>query len=555
MSILTSALQSTGFPVTWDNPEDARLFWTLDRMHWSDPAPMLIMDFAPESGIPAAATEYDLPLRFLNRRINTYCYSHIGPPPLPPEDLAAKGHQAEEKLKVAVARLGERWRNEWLPEIQGHLAAWDAFDLSGADPSALAAHLDESAARMLRLWRVHFVIAIPMLVAMSLFDEFYRELLGGETTFDSYKLVGGLENKTVESGRALWKLSRQALQNPAVRRVFEEKGAAEVIPALRESAEGRAFLADFDAYLKVYGTRGDKFLTLVETSWIEDPTAPIKTLKDFVAQPDRDLDAEFAAQVAERERAVAEARAKLASYPRPVVEQFEFLLGAAQVATILSEDHGYWIDYSSAYRFRKVFLEVGRRLAAAGSLEAAEDVIQLSFEEIRQAIRALPEADLLALVAEREAEIERFRQVVPPPFLGTMPSGPPPEDPVNRALLKFFGGPPRPASEPGVLAGSAGSPGVVRGTAKVIRSLGEAGKLQPGDVLVAETTAPPWTPLFASAAAVVTDAGGILSHCAVVAREYGIPAVVGVGMATAVIRDGQTIEVDGNAGVVRLDLA
>jgi pyruvate,water dikinase len=92
----------------------------------------------------------------------------------------------------------------------------------------------------------------------------------------------------------------------------------------------------------------------------------------------------------------------------------------------------------------------------------------------------------------------------------------------------------------------------VRGTARVIRSIADAARLQPGDILVTEATTPSWTPLFASAAAVVTDAGGVLSHCAVVAREYMIPAVVGLGMGTALIPDGATIEVDGTAGIVRV---
>jgi pyruvate,water dikinase len=86
----------------------------------------------------------------------------------------------------------------------------------------------------------------------------------------------------------------------------------------------------------------------------------------------------------------------------------------------------------------------------------------------------------------------------------------------------------------------------------VIRSFADAGKLRAGDVLVAETTAPPWTPLFATAAAIVTDSGGVLSHCAVVAREYRIPAVVGTGRATTTIRDGEIVEVDGDAGLVRI---
>jgi pyruvate,water dikinase len=100
--------------------------------------------------------------------------------------------------------------------------------------------------------------------------------------------------------------------------------------------------------------------------------------------------------------------------------------------------------------------------------------------------------------------------------------------------------------------GHAGSPGKARGRARLVRSLADAGKLGAGDVLVAEATAPPWTPLFATAAAIVTDAGGVLSHCAVVAREYRVPAVVGTGRATAVIQDGDLLEVDGDAGLVRI---
>jgi pyruvate,water dikinase len=92
----------------------------------------------------------------------------------------------------------------------------------------------------------------------------------------------------------------------------------------------------------------------------------------------------------------------------------------------------------------------------------------------------------------------------------------------------------------------------VRGVGKVVRSLREAAKLTKGDILVAETTAPPWTPLFATAAGIVTDTGGILSHCAIVAREYHIPAVVGAAGATTIIRDGMVIEIDGDAGIVRI---
>ena len=169
---------------------------------------------------------------------------------------------------------------------------------------------------------------------------------------------------------------------------------------------------------------------------------------------------------------------------------------------------------------------------------------------MRAAIATDTPDDHRALVRERKAQLAHMSEIVPPPVLGTPPAGPPPGDPLGTALTKFFGWGPPPELEPGVLRGNAGSPGTVRGRARVIRSLAEAGALQAGEVLVARTTAPPWTPLFATAAAVVTDTGGVLSHSAVVAREYGIPAVVGTLAATQMLRDGQLLEVDGDAGIV-----
>ena len=103
-----------------------------------------------------------------------------------------------------------------------------------------------------------------------------------------------------------------------------------------------------------------------------------------------------------------------------------------------------------------------------------------------------------------------------------------------------------------MINGNPCSPGKATGTARIVMSLAEADKLKPGDVMIAPATMPAWTPLFASIAAVVTDAGGVLSHAAIVAREYNIPAVLGTGRATSEIKDGQQVEVDGDAGVVRV---
>jgi len=305
------------------------------------------------------------------------------------------------------------------------------------------------------------------------------------------------------------------------------------------------------AYLDEYGRRCDLWGISFPT-WAEDPTPVIKMLKDYVTQSGGGPDEELAALAAEREQLLAETRERLEGYPQAVGDEFEFLLKVAQESVVLSEDHGFWIDFSSTARVRKVLMEFGHRFAEAGVIQRPDDVLHLNLDEIRETARCLPDLDRRDLVSRRKAELERFAQAQPPPALGTPPPGPPPDNPVNRTLMKFSGGPPQPPGEPGVLRGNPGSPGVVRGRARVLRSLSEAAGLRQGEVLVAETTAPPWTPLFATAAAVVTDTGGILSHCAVVAREYRIPAVVGAAMATATIRDGQTVEVDGDKGVVRV---
>ena len=542
------------FPVNWENPEDERLFWTRDAMHFPNPVNALEEEFlvriAQGDGFARASEVYGMPVRNRVRLVNTYLYSAMAPA-VAPEEMEAAGKRAQEKLGEAMSQLGERWRGKYLPEIQEYLKAWDRFDLRGASMSQLLAHLDETVARFRRLWEIHFTIAFPMMISMSVFEEFYRDLFGSDGAFDAYRLLQGLDNKTVETGRELWRLSRKALEMPQVRKVLEENAAANVVPALEGSAEGREFFAELGAYLDEYGHRGDLWGISYPT-WAEDPTPAIKMLKDYVTQSGGGPEEELASLAAERERLLAETRERLEGYPQAVRDEFEFLLKVARESTVLSEDHGFWIDFNSTARVRKVLLDFGRRFAEAGVIERPDDVLHLTLNEVRETAEQLPNLDRKVLVAQRKDELERFGRMQPPPALGTPPPDPPPDNPVNRTLMKFFGGPPQPSDEPGVLGGNPGSPGVVRGRARVLRSLSEASGLQQGEVLVAETTAPPWTPLFATAAAVVTDTGGILSHCAVVAREYRIPAVVGTGAATATIKSGQAVEVDGDAGIVRV---
>ncbi len=571
------------FPVNWQSPEDAKLLWQMDPLHYPDPMMPLEFDLMTEiyaRGMKVALEMYDLPVQLKSQRINTYLYGSFTPQGVPPDFVVRLSNQLKRivpglvnaieqkaidsmtrrymtKMQPIIDNLAHLWEGEYLPEIKQYLAEWEAYDLTQSTDIDLATHLEITLAHAKRAGDIHFLIAFPYLVALSQFDELYVELFGAVAPFDSYRLLQGFDNKILEGGRALWQLSRKAQTMPEVQQVLENESAANVIGRLNNTVTGQIFLPEFRAFLAEYGQRGDKFSTIADVSWLEEPTPAIKNLQDYIQQPDRDMAAELAAEAEEREQVLATIRQKLSSHPPEVVERFEAALQSAQEAIVIHADHGFWIDYAVLYQVRRVMLELGQRLARQGMIDTRDDLFYLTLAELEAAIAGLSAGEALpkkqAEVLERKAEVCHFRAIQPPLRLGRIPLLPRPDEPFTRMLTKFEGATPNAAeTNHQLLQGNGGSPGVARGPAKVVRSIYEAGKLQPGDILVAETTAAPWTPLFATAAAVVTDTGGILSHCAVVAREYRIPAVVGVRTATQTIQDGDIVEVDGSLGTARI---
>jgi len=514
-----------------------------------------------------------LPFNLRVVRINTYQYFGMVPKAAPPETVmkamgllnraapgvfnmlmgkmtAGMSKQQLDALNPIIERFEAYWYDELLPEIKQHIAYFESCDLRGLSLDQLRAHLTETLKRVERMGALHGFFLMPGLFAMSQFEELYRELFEDTTTLDALRLLQGFDNKTVEGDRALWRLSRAARTTPEVRAILSGHEAGDVISALEKSAASQQFLADLRAWLAYYGQRHNSSFALGEPSWIEDPTPAIEYLQAYLAQPEPRSKMEPATLVAEREKSVAEARAKLAGYPQPIVTRFEMLLKAAQVAAVVHEDHNFWIEQRLFYHVRRLILEFGQRFAQIGTLAEVNDVFYLTPDELQNK-RDVP---MQNLVQERRAEVEHFSRVTPPPMLGTPPAFEMSDGgPMIRALFKGELTPQNASNgDANKVKGLPGSAGVVRGTARVIHSLAEAGKLQPGDVLVTEATEPPWTPLFATAAAIVTDTGGVLSHSAVVAREYRIPAVVGTGHATSTFYDGQWLEVDGDTGTVRV---
>jgi pyruvate,water dikinase len=200
-------------------------------------------------------------------------------------------------------------------------------------------------------------------------------------------------------------------------------------------------------------------------------------------------------------------------------------------------------------RLRELLLELGHRLSAAGAIQQAGDIFWLEKDEISACVMNLEHnqalEDLSGCVESRKAYNERLRKISPPPMM-------PMKKRVMGIKTDIFVAYTEEAQAGDVLKGVPTSAGKVTGPARVLHGPEDFDQMRAGDILVAGTTTPAWTPLFAMASAVVTDIGGPLSHGSIVAREYGIPAVMGTGVATRRIHSGQIITVDGSAGIVTI---
>jgi pyruvate,water dikinase len=214
---------------------------------------------------------------------------------------------------------------------------------------------------------------------------------------------------------------------------------------------------------------------------------------------------------------------------------------------MMQENHNFYIDQRFRALLRRPFLEVGRRMVARGLLAEPRDFVYLHLDEVRGFL-AGDHTSRLAAVAQRRGEMEHWQTYVPPPFLGAQP----PDAPLDPFWSDFFGVPTEASRDPKVVKGTGASRGVATGTARVIRTLAETDRIEDGDILVCDMTTPAWTPLFAGLGGIVADSGGMLSHCAVLAREYGLPCVTTTVIGTRVIPDGATVTVDGGQGIVRI---
>jgi pyruvate,water dikinase len=344
------------------------------------------------------------------------------------------------------------------------------------------------------------------------------------------QLISGVKTKTTETNDALEALARQIRSDVALRELFAQVASDELVSELQKSEVGQDFLQKFSAFLAQYGHR-ETALTISQPAWKDEPRIVLGILKVLASS---ELQKTDRYQEWKRERDEVLARSILGWWP--LRNLFLKSLTDARAFFQLREDTHFYATLAQPL-VRRVALELGNRLEQVGAIKAATDIFHLRLEELQKLGESWPPTpqtitQIQELVARRSAKRESLsnKPMVDPRLLVS---------PLQAQV-----------DEDIVLRGSPGSPGTASGPARIVRDVSEFGKLQTGEILVAPATNPAWTPLFQRAAAVVVDMGGSASPAAIVAREYGVPAVMGTFDGTRKLTDGQWIQVDGARGLV-----
>jgi phosphohistidine swiveling domain-containing protein len=541
--------EDASFPVS----EEIEGAWDWDKIHAPRPLTPLAFDsivMSMSEGFTKAQHDFGSPLALKCRLVNYYFYATFAPEEgYQHRDPSELEHYVT-KLDELAAGTGERWVNQWEPSLPPLLEKARTADYASMSRAQLLDALEELKQNLVYFWNIHGWINLSLVPATALV-EFYNAEIQPEDKNEAWNLMQGVETKSVETSKGLWQLSREVKQHHLLSSIFEGGNPHEILSALERISEGREFLARFRAFLDEYGWRSDGIYEIADATWREDPTIPLNTIQGYLGLTEASNPAWTLEDASRRrDQLVQKARLKLAD-DAAKLSRFEELLEAAKDNLRVTEDHSFWIDQMGTAVFRHFCLAVGERLAQEGMIEKPEDVFLLRLDELRSVLK--DGGDMRAVVQQRRDEMTHWATVVPPSHLGHRTEGV--NDPFFVAMVDKMLGllPVEPSADPDVISGVAASPGSVQGTAKVVRSLNEASKLHPGDIMVCEMTVPTWVPLFATVNAVVADSGGILSHCAIVAREFHLPAVVGTRVGTEQIKDGMTITVDGSKGLVRID--
>jgi rifampicin phosphotransferase len=497
---------------------------------------------------------------FVQTTLNGYAYRQLGPPPRTgypagqKRDLPFKNPLLSSGVQKRLAWLKAKWRHyrtwllwipQWryvsLPAYLREVARWAAVDPTTATTEQLRSGIRAMSLADARYWYSGGVWNAFSLTrgTESLLHDFLQQY--GEGRFSTGQFLSGLKSPAFEAHVALWRVARLIQKNQQLYDAAVTAAPALLLDVLRDHPLGSDASQAIQDY---FAKNGHQVFSLdfAEPCEAEAPENIARSLHAMILQQGYDPVENQKRLATQRRALIREASAYFKGEQR---RRFRKLLWQARYYYPNREEAMFHMGKAWTV-LRPMARELGQRLTDVGTLNEADDVYFLTMAELGRSIRALLVGDSLPeylnCTTERRQLREARRFLSPPTHVGKAPywlkSAVAEEDEVDQ--------------HGDHLAGSAVSPGQVTAPVSLIMSPADFSKMKPNTILVCPTTTPAWTQLFPQAVGLVTDIGGILAHGSIVAREYGIPAVLGLGNATQRIVDGQTITIDGNNGIVTL---
>jgi pyruvate,water dikinase len=558
-------------------------FWFHDGVHWPEalsPWDTTFLEFAIASLSQYNTRHYMIPPAYgVDYRIlNGYVY--LSPVPAPPEELEAR-------VPLFMERAGfyfENWDRlyeDWLVKVRDlvgqmtdlsfeSLPVMEDLEVitSGAGQgsgNALLATYHRLLDHALTLWQYHFEFLNLGYAAYLDFFGFCKAAFPSIPDLAIAKMVAGVDVDLFRPDDELKKLARLAVSSGIDDR-FGSRVVTEIWESLKADDAGRAWIAEWETAAEPWFnfSTGSGFYHS-DKIWIENVEVPVGYIADYIAKVKEgvDLDRPVAALHTERDRVVSEYRELLDSDEDR--EVFDAKLGLSRTVFPYVENHNFYIEHWAHSVLWRKMRELGGVLHAAGFIVEPDDVFMFQRSELVDVLWDLYSSWAVGAPSRGAGywprEIERrhgihdaLKQWSAPPALGI-----PPEVVTEPFTVMLWGITSDSVAswlnagsdgDDGTLTGFAASPGLVEGPARVITNADQIGELQEGEILVATLTAPSWAPVFGKIKATVTDVGGMMSHAAIVCREYGLPAVTGTAFGTKTIKTGQMLRVDGNTGKV-----
>ncbi|MFF9123600.1 PEP-utilizing enzyme [Streptomyces sp. NPDC014889] len=465
-------------------------------------------------------------------------------------EIEARTERMRSHLPGFLRNFDDLW-NRRVAEIDRGWRHFRRIDVERSSLSELGVMLAEARRYAQRAFEIHFEMMYPLLANHLGFAGMCAEL--GMDPQQVGMFLQGYDTKIMETDRELGRLAAAA-RDAGLEPLFaatEPKRLAGALAAAGGSAT--AWTSRLRDFLDVYGHRIEGTCDVALPSWIEDPAPVLAMVRTLLQKGDgHDFESTLRQARAERETAIDAARSRLT---RQEQEVFDAGLASVRAANFpwWQDDHNHCIDLRVSLPMRRAALGIAEKVGA----DRPDDTLFLFHPELSAVAsgeRSYDEFRSIVEVRRQYFAHWRERRTSMPKVLGTIPEAL--EDPI---LAEIFGLDQRflhvvtsadQGGERTVLTGIPAARGQASGVARVLTDTDTLHRLQPGEVLVCESTSPNWTPVFAAIAACVCDSGGMLSHAAIVGREYRVPTVTACGRATVLIRDGDQVEVDGERGIV-----